>query len=555
MGSERTVETIQRELEFLAKRHSHLLALGEDETDTKKNAKERKKILEARHASREFHGNYELQATESDGDEYYLALFDEFARTVCHTAMIPRKELFECWAMALYVHYHFPPSSEDDETSTAGRRRYFKRVADMGCGQGLVSWAILFLDKSQTRTAIGIDRKIPKATDVIEQVIKERHPGVAEFQEEELPKETQEEEKSKEERHKRRGPFKRWHWVEGDICQNISADSSTLIVGVHCCGTLSDTILDIAIASRSPLALVPCCHTKKSLPKQYHNNNEKIKKLLADDAKKQQMLRNEIGEGDADEQGDPPSTSLTDYIDRCRIQKLIDAGYDVEEERIPSVITPKNRIIVATPPPPENVLEEVTEPTITKGEASSSSSTTTTTTTTTSDSSKAAKDDRYLKPKKVFKIPLADTPSAKNTVAAQSGRLAADLRQRKSPPNLSLSLFFSDPESITPQKLNEFSSAIALQEQHKYYHDACAAGTSATPIIITSVKHGTKGPFFNTETGNFSRSFHICYQVNDPTGKLPQITKAQAKELHKVVCQRIDNNAIPGIALRMGIRT
>ena len=544
MGSERTVETIQRELEFLARRHSHLLALGEDETDTKKNAKERKKILEARHASREFHGNYELQATENDGDEYYLDLFDEFARTVCHTAMIPRKELFECWAMALYVHYHFPPSFEDDETSSEGQRRYFKRVADMGCGQGLVSWAILFLDKSRTRTAIGIDRKIPKATDVIEQVMKERHPSVAEFREEIVPKETQEEEKSKEELHKRRVPFKRWHWVEGDICQNISADSSTLIVGVHCCGTLSDTILDIAIASRSPLALVPCCHTKKSLPKQYHNNNEKIKKLLAEDAKKQQKLRKESGEGDADEPEDPPSTSLTDYVDRCRIQKLIDAGYDVEEERIPSVITPKNRIIVATPPLPKDIVEEVVDPTISEGN---------TTTPTTSDTSKAAKDDRYLKPKKVFKIPLADTPSAKNVVAAQSGRLAADLRQRKSPPNLSLSLFFSDPESITPQKLNEFSDTIALQEQHKYYPDAFA-GTSAAPIIITSVKYGTKGPFFNAETGNFSRSFHICYQVNDPTGKLPQITKAQAKELHKVVCQRIDNNAIPGIALRMGIR-
>ncbi len=545
MGSERTVETIQRELEFLAKRHSHLLALGED--DTKKNAKERKKILEARHASREFHGNYEFQATESDGDEYYLLLFDEFARSVCHTAMIPRKELFECWAMALYVHFHFPPSSEDDETTktTEGRRRYFKRVADMGCGQGLVSWAILFLDKSRTRTAIGIDKKIPKSTDVIEQVMMERHPNVAEFQNEAVPKQIQEEEKSKEEQRKP-SPFKRWHWVEGDICQNISADSSTLIVGVHCCGTLSDSILDIAISSRSPLALVPCCHTKKSLPKKYQHNNEKIKKLLADDAKKQQKLRNEIRDGDTDEQDNPPSTSLTDYIDRCRIQKLIDAGYDVEEERIPSVITPKNRIIVATPPPPEDVVQEVVDPTTTEGDALTHSSKT-------SDTSKATKDDRYEKPKKLFKIPLADTPSARSTVAAQSGRLAADLRQRKSPPNLSLSLFFSDPESMTPQKLNELSNAVALQEQHKYYPDACAS-TSATPIIITSVKYGTMGPFRNAEIGKLSRSFHICYQVNDPTGRLPQITKAQAKELHKVVCQRIDNNAIPGIELRQGIR-
>ena len=541
--NQRTAATIQRELEFLAKRHSHLLSLGEEES-AKKKVKERRKILEARHATREFHGNYEMEA---DGDGYYLSLFDEFARAVCHTAVIPRKELFECWAMALYVHFHFPPSPEDDETAAEGRRTYFRRVADMGCGQGLVSWAILFLDKSRTRTAIGIDKKIPKSADLIETVMKDHHPSVAEFQEGNRDveiEETKEEDtantvptpESKEQQ--RATSIKRWHWVEGDICRNVSADSSTLIVGVHCCGTLSDTILDMAISSRSALALVPCCHTRKSLPKEYQKNPQKLKELLAEDAKKNQNLCSNGGNSDADTQENPPSTSLTDYIDRCRMQKLIDAGFDVREETIPYVITPKNRIIVATPPPPEDILPGVEDEK-------------------TADSPLVDSSTRYERPKNVLTIPLADTSSARAIVVSQSGRLAADLRQRRPPPNLALSLYFSDPDAMTSEKLNEFSNAIALQEQHKHFPDACSGGKiigPTPPIIVTHVKCGTKGFYHHPEIGKVSRSFHICYEINDPTGRLPQVTKAQAKELHKVVCQRIIDNAFPSITLRQGIR-
>ncbi len=537
----RTVETIQRELEFLARRHSHLLAL-EGTSSTKKQAKERKKILEARHADREFHGNYEMKA---DGDEYYLSLFDEFARTVCQTAVIPRKELFECWAMALYVHFHFPPSLEDDE-ATEERRTYFKRIADMGCGQGLVSWAILFLDKSRTRTAIGIDKKIPKSTDVIETVMKDRHPGVAEFQTNDDGEEGKEEmaEPNTKPAHKT-SQVKRWHWVEGDICRNVSADSSTLIIGVHCCGTLSDTILDMAISSRSALALVPCCHTKKSLPIEYQNNPHKIQELLIEDAKKNQKIESDTS--DVDSQENPPATSLTDYIDRCRIQKLMNAGFEVQEESIPSVITPKNRIIVATPPPEDATKNE-------SGDSSTAGNDNNVVSESNLNDLLPTKKDsvKYVRPKKVFTIPLADTPLARQTVESQSGRLAANLRQRKAAPNLSMSLYFSDPETMTPERLNELASAVALEEQHKHFPNACAGSDS--PIIVTHVKFGSKGPYSNPDTGKLSRSFHICYEVNDPTGKLPQVTKAQAKELHRIVCRRITENALVGITLRQGLK-
>ena len=36
-------------------------------------------------------------------------------------------------------------------------------------------------------------------------------------------------------------------------------------MGIHACGRLSDTVIDLAIRSMCPLALVPCCHSKKIL--------------------------------------------------------------------------------------------------------------------------------------------------------------------------------------------------------------------------------------------------------------------------------------------------
>eukprot|EP00533_Pseudo-nitzschia_delicatissima_P010735 CAMPEP_0116094298 /NCGR_PEP_ID=MMETSP0327-20121206/9057_1 /TAXON_ID=44447 /ORGANISM="Pseudo-nitzschia delicatissima, Strain B596" /LENGTH=316 /DNA_ID=CAMNT_0003585893 /DNA_START=57 /DNA_END=1007 /DNA_ORIENTATION=+ len=271
------------------------------------------------------------------------------------------------------------------------------------------------------------------------------------------------------------------------------------------------------------------------------NNPHKIRELLIEDAKKNQEVGSDSS--DADCQENPPATSLTDYIDRCRIQKLIDAGFDVQEERIPSVITPKNRIIVATPPPPKEVINADQTDTAVDGNnndvVSKNPSNAPLAT------NKAS--DKWVRPKKVFTIPLADTPSARLTVESQSGRLAADLRQRRPAPNLSLSLYFSDPETMTPEKLNELASAVAQQEQQKHFPNEQGS------VVVTHVKYGSKGPFSNPD-GKLSRSFHICYEVTDTTGRLPQVTKTQAKELHKVVCQRITENALPSITLRQGLR-
>jgi len=623
----RTIITIRQELEGIAKRHRRLLAL--DST----NKKDRKKLLEPRHADSEFHNNYHQHEHDEDDDDenyanedqHYSTLFHEFARVVCHSKAIPRKELFEAWAMALYVHYYFPPSKHDDyhnccneddddddedddvdsrcqgkeenndDNENNRKKIYYGRVADLACGHGLVSWALLLLDRSRKRTAICIDKSIPKSCDIIEQVMINRHSSVVYEHTNNcddvdvnvnVDGDVEQQEQTKTEikttTKKPQKQIKRWHYVEGDI-QNVKGDSSTLIVGVHCCGTLSDVILDLAISSNAPLALIPCCHTVKSLPLE-QQTDEVIDSILKRNMEENKKNNNNNNSNKNDGQYVLLPTTKTDYIDKYRIQKLIEKGYSVQVEYIPSVITPKNRIIVATPRVPEDVLRDMNynednnntdrsnsgsdgdgdDDKDSKGNATSYSS----------NSSKHQQQQQMILPKKkkskaVFTIQLADTKSARSNIASQlSGRIAARMRKRRHPPNLNLSLILPHPEdALPPKRLNELSNKIAteIQLQTKNLQKKTVATNSKVDAdadvddfiqhkITTHVEYGSNGPYTHSETGTYSRSFRIKYKINDPTGIQPEVTKRQAKELHKEVCRRIPIE-FPGITLRQSIRS
>jgi len=597
----RTIASIQKELERLAKRHNRLLPIdynhhgGSSNNDNTRNndinndnsnnnnnkakKKARKEYLALRHIKSDFHGNYSDEENNDDCvNDYYLSLFEEFAITVCHAKVIPRKELFEAWAMALYVNHYFPPPCDDDVDENVdendcerGQHRYnrYQRVADLCSGQGLVSWAILFLDKSRSRTAVCIDISIPKACDIVEKVMLERHPYLATF-------EPQEKREKKEEAMpavevlppptttitnpniskptRRRITNKRWHWIEGDICRNVSADSSTLIVGVHCCGGLSDSILDLAISSKSALALVPCCHTRKSLPVEYRSkSNKRFHDVLEQNVAK----NNDILEKDGKtKQQKLLPTTLTDFIDRIRIQRLIDAGFEVQEECIPSVITPKNRIIIATPPRDDDDDDNIIIGNGFRGKEGGKGTDEDQTMDKPLEDAKVTVETKTatnnIRNKQAFTIPLADTLKARAIVESQSGRIAANLRLRMPAPNLSLSVYLPDPDhSLPEERLQAFADAIVGEEAHKYYPEA--SSNTAIAIIQTHVKFGA-GPFRSPEDGRLSRAYRIGYWVSDGTGSLPQVTKRQAKELHGLICQRIEEGAFPGIELRQGIK-
>lgn len=99
-----------------------------------------------------------------------------------------------------------------------------------------------------------------------------------------------------------------------DFQPKLSADTG--LIAVHACGSRTDRCLDLAVASRSPIVVVPCCYTGtgRSEPA---------------------ALRQELGVAMATDIG--------------RTYRLESEGYTVEWDTIPEAITVMNRVIIAHP--------------------------------------------------------------------------------------------------------------------------------------------------------------------------------------------------------------
>ena len=87
-------------------------------------------------------------------------------------------------------------------------------------------------------------------------------------------------------------------------------------VAVHACGVATDRCIEIASSIGGPVAAMPCCYTGAAHDAPF-------------------ALRRAFGKG------------LAADIDRT--YRLHEAGYHVDWASIPDVVTPMNRIIVATP--------------------------------------------------------------------------------------------------------------------------------------------------------------------------------------------------------------
>ena len=110
-------------------------------------------------------------------------------------------------------------------------------------------------------------------------------------------------------------------WIEPkliNIKDKISPESSWLeegmaVVSTHACGVLTDLTIDIALKTKGPVAIMPCCYPES-----------KCKAPIA--------LQSNLG--------------FETAFDIDRTYKLENAGYHVNWSSISSSITPMNRVIV-----------------------------------------------------------------------------------------------------------------------------------------------------------------------------------------------------------------
>lgn len=143
------------------------------------------------------------------------SLFDVVARTVCEAECLPRKELYESWAVV----------------RKASRRLKGRPILDLAGGHGLAGWLMLLHDRSAP-TATCVDIHIPASAARLGAAMSERWPRLA-----------------------GRVELREARLEDADI-----PDGAT-ILAIHACGGLTDAAIGLAIASRAGIAALPCCHS------------------------------------------------------------------------------------------------------------------------------------------------------------------------------------------------------------------------------------------------------------------------------------------------------
>src|SRR5258707_11964825 len=157
--------------------------------------------------------------TDRDLDRFANAtLFDRVARAVCHAGCLPRKELYETWEMARRV------------------PRLFRggRVVDLGAGHGLLAHIMLLLDDSSPM-AIAVDKTLPDSSVKLHDALLQAWPRLT----------------------------GRVAFVASAL-EDVEILHADVVVSSHACGTLTDLVLDRAVAAQARVAVLPCCHNLAS---------------------------------------------------------------------------------------------------------------------------------------------------------------------------------------------------------------------------------------------------------------------------------------------------
>jgi hypothetical protein len=196
--------------------------------------------------------------------------FHRIARAVCRARCLPRKELFESWEVARRV------------------RRRFRggRIVDLCGGHGLLGQIMLLLD-DQSPGAVIVDERLPPSSRTLSGALTHEWPHLA----------------------------NRVSFVQASI-DSVELRETDVVVSIHACGGLTDRVIGRAVAGRSRVAVMPCCH-------------------------------------DLDTAETGHLTGWVDgplAVDIARATRLSALGWMVWTQTIPESITPHNRLLLAAPP-------------------------------------------------------------------------------------------------------------------------------------------------------------------------------------------------------------
>ena len=107
-------------------------------------------------------------------------------------------------------------------------------------------------------------------------------------------------------------------FLEGIEAHNPRANS--FILSLHSCGTLTDRVIEIAVQTRNPFAVMPCCYRNRMSSLKPSSNHSL-----------------------------PVSYSRKDYYDALRMEYAKERGYRTEMRAIDRRITPMNQVIIGAP--------------------------------------------------------------------------------------------------------------------------------------------------------------------------------------------------------------
>jgi hypothetical protein len=200
----------------------------------------------------------------------------------------PGTSLFDRVARAV-CHAGCLPRKELYEAWEVARRarRIFRggRIVDLAAGHGLLAHVLLILDNSSPQ-ALSVDTTLPPSSGRLHEVLVDAWPRLA----------------------------GRVVFDEGPL-ESVALSEDDLVVSAHACGALTDLVLARAAAARARVAVLPCCHD-----------------LTLNDA------------GSLSGWVDGPLA-----VDVMRAVRLEQRGYCVRTQTIPTLISPKNRLLLGSP--------------------------------------------------------------------------------------------------------------------------------------------------------------------------------------------------------------